>query len=195
MITADLAQDGYRVAEARLPVKLLAVRSGLASYGKNNIAYVSGFGSFHRLTAFYSDFPLEEDSWQEMKMMDRCKSCQSCLKACPTGAVISERFLLRAEKCVTYFNEEPGDFPAWIERSWHNCLVGCMYCQKVCPLNKDVLGWIERGAEFSSDETELLLEGTVFDNLPPDTQEALRRLDLVDYYEVLPRNLGVLLKS
>jgi epoxyqueuosine reductase len=44
-----LKPEGYRVAQANLPKKLLAVQSGLAVYGKNNVTYVAGLGSFHRL--------------------------------------------------------------------------------------------------------------------------------------------------
>jgi len=56
-----LSPSGYSLAKANVPEKLLAVRSGLAEYGKNNVAYVLGMGSFHRLTAFFSDFPCETE--------------------------------------------------------------------------------------------------------------------------------------
>lgn len=60
-----LSPGGYQTARTNLPLKLLAARSGLGSYGKNNICYVPGMGSYHRLMAFYSDDPASEDSWQE----------------------------------------------------------------------------------------------------------------------------------
>jgi epoxyqueuosine reductase len=116
---------GYRVAEAVLPKKLLAVRSGLAAYGKNNISYVPGMGSFHGLVAVYSDLPAQEDHWRKPQMMESCRNCSACLRHCPVGAITSERFLLRAERCITFHNEKPGDvpFPAWMDPSWHNCLI------------------------------------------------------------------------
>lgn len=43
-----LKRSGHRVVLANLPKKLTAVRTGLAAYGKNNITYVPGMGSFHR---------------------------------------------------------------------------------------------------------------------------------------------------
>ena len=49
---------GYQVGRARIPVKLLAVRTGLAQYGRNNVAYVKNMGSFVRLDAFCTDAPL-----------------------------------------------------------------------------------------------------------------------------------------
>jgi len=57
-ILSDLLNpSGYSIEFARLPQKSLAVRAGLAEYGRNNITYIRGMGSFHRLFTFYSDFP------------------------------------------------------------------------------------------------------------------------------------------
>ena len=195
LLAQILKSAGYRVALAVLPKKLVAVRSGLAAYGRNNVTYVAGMGSFHRLAVLYSDFPCPEDRWQESKMMERCQTCQACLHNCPTGAITAERFLLHAERCITFRNEEAGDvpFPEWLDPSWHNCLVGCLRCQSVCPENKDVLGWIEDGAEFSAQETALLVDGVPLDQLPAATVAKPQRWDLVDLLDVLPRNLKVLL--
>ncbi|MDY6877098.1 MAG: 4Fe-4S double cluster binding domain-containing protein [Chloroflexota bacterium] len=191
-----LSSEGYRVARAALPKKLLAVHSGLAAYGRNNITYVAGMGSFHRLAAFYSNLSCEQDNWQELRMMERCQTCFACLRNCPTGAISAERFLLHAERCITFHNEDPGEvpFPEWLDLSWHNCLVGCLHCQRVCPENKDFLTWVEEGAEFSSEETMLLLEGVPLNQLPAATVKKLERWDMVDLVDILPRNLRVLFK-
>ncbi|MGD8274057.1 MAG: hypothetical protein PVJ88_16530, partial [Desulfobacterales bacterium] len=79
--------------------------------------------------------------------------------------------------------------------SWHNCLVGCMICQKVCPANKDVVKWIEPGETFTSDETDLILSGVSEQQLTKDTLAKLKRLDLMEYYDVLGRNLKVLIEK
>jgi epoxyqueuosine reductase len=100
-----LGRQGYRLSRARLPLKLLAVRSGLGAYGRNNICYVPGMGSFHRLAAFYSDFPCREDAWQEPQMMERCANCSACLNKCPSGAISSGRFLLHAERCIIAWSD------------------------------------------------------------------------------------------
>ena len=128
-LTDLLKPSGYSVEFARLPQKTLAIRAGLAEYGRNNITYIRGLGSFHRLFTFYSDFPYEQDGWQELRMMDLCKECSACVRKCPTGAIPEDRFLLRAERCLTFHNEHPVDvpFPDWIDPSWHNCLVGCLH--------------------------------------------------------------------
>ena len=197
ILTEILGPEGYHIAPARLPNKLLAVRSGLASYGRNNVTYVEGMGSFFRLSAFYSDLPVDgQDEWRDMKVMQRCEECLACIYKCPTRAIHHDRFLLYAEKCITYHNEQPGKipFPDWINPSWHNCLVGCMICQKVCPENVDFTGLIEDGPEFSADETALLLAGTPRDQLPAPMVKKLEEWDLLDLLDVIPRNLSALLE-
>ena len=196
LLAETLRQEGYQVALAVVPKKLLAVRSGLGAYGKNNICYVDGMGSFHRLVALYSDLPCPEDNWQKLRMMESCQNCSACLHHCPAGAITSERFLLHAERCITFHNEKPTDVPfrAWMDPSWHNCLVGCMTCQRVCPQNQDVLDWVEEGPEFSREETTMLLHGDTLDQLPAATAEKLERSDMVTLLDVLPRNLGIFLE-
>ncbi len=203
LLTRVLEQAGYQLAEAVLPKKLLAVRSGLAAYGKNNISYVPGMGSFFGLVAVYSDFPAQEDNWREPQMMESCRNCSACVRHCPVAAIpsaplragSSERFLLRAERCITFHNEKPGDvpFPAWIDPSWHNCLIGCLYCQRACPQNKEFLHWVEERVEFSQEETALLLQGVALDQLPPALAKKLEQSSMVELLDVLPRNLGVFL--
>jgi epoxyqueuosine reductase len=188
---------GYRLMEASLPLKLLATRSGLGEYGKNNICYVPGLGSFLELAAYYSDMPCEEDTWREKAMMKSCEGCELCRLACPTGAIARERFLLHAERCVSYHNEKKGDvqFPAWMDISSHNCVVGCMRCQKVCPQNRDFTEWVGDEEVFTEEETNLLLEHKSHEKLPTETLRKLEALDLVDYLDGLPRNLAVFFRK
>jgi len=190
-----LEPRGHRLIGAKLPRKLLAVRSGLARYGKNNITYVRRMGSFHRLAAFYTDAPLFEQSWQEPQMLEQCETCTACVKKCPSGAIPTDRFLLRAEKCLTYHNEAEAPFPEWIDPSWHNCLIGCMICQNVCPANKPFVGRVVDEATFSEEETDLILRNASKEDLPPETQEKLERIGMLEDFELLSRNLKALLNA
>ncbi|UCC19540.1 MAG: hypothetical protein JSV62_15805 [Promethearchaeota archaeon] len=191
LVNNILEPNGYKTTYARLPQKTLAVRCGLAEYGRNNITYVQGMGSFHRLTTLYSDFPTEEDNWQELKLMELCEECSACTLKCPTGAIPTDRVLLRVMRCLTYHNEQPLEvpFPNWIDPTWHNCLVGCLHCQKVCPANKKVKNWTEKGPEFSEEETKIILDGISFDDLHKEIKDKIEKYDLVNYFELLPRNL------
>ena len=192
-LKADLEPQGYRLQKVRLPDKLLAVRSGLAQYGKNNITYVKGMGSFQRPVVFVSDYFCEEDNWGDASVLEQCENCSACQKACPTKAISADRFQLYAERCLTFYNESVKAFPQWLSPDWHNSLIGCMICQKVCPANKSVVKWIEPGETFSTNETDLILSGISEERLPKETLAKLKSLDLMEYYGVLGRNLRALI--
>lgn len=158
ILAALLKQSGFHLAKPRLPLKTLAVNSGLAKYGRNNICYVEGMGSFLQLVGAFSDLPCDGDNWNQPEMLDRCESCNACQRMCPTKAITKDRFLLHAENCLTFHNESQSDFPGWIDPSWHHCLIGCLRCQTVCPENKAVIRWFEDRAEFSESETNLFIQ-------------------------------------
>lgn len=189
-----LDAGGYKAVVASVPKKRLAVCSGLARYGRNNIAYVEGFGSFHRLLAFYTDLPCEDESWGEPEMMDWCADCTNCLKACPTGAIRADRFLVQADRCLTYHNEMAWPFEDWIDPAWHHCLVGCMRCQKACPENAPFLKQTDEGVRFDEGETALILEGGPWEDLPEATYRKLEHMGMIWTPNVLPRNLGRLFR-
>jgi len=195
LLKTVLEPQGYQLQKVRLPEKLIAVLSGLARYGKNNITYVKGMGTFHRPVVFISDYPCEEDNWGKPMVLEHCENCSACQKACPTDAIVSDRFQIHAERCLTFHNEAFKPFPQWLSASWHNCLVGCMICQKVCPANKDVLKWSEAGAAFDNAETDLILNGCFKKRLPEETLEKLKKLDMIRYYDVLGRNLKALIEK
>ena len=189
-----LVREGYRVARAVLPEKTVATRSGLAEYGRNNICYVAGMGSYVELTAFYSDMPASDDPWEEARLMAACVSCSACVRACPTGAIGEERVLLHAEVCLTQLNERPGDFPDWVDPAWHDSWLGCMHCQRVCPADRDVRQRVVERGEFSEEETAAILDAVPVDRLPETAKTTLSDLGLLEDYELLPRNLSVLLR-
>jgi epoxyqueuosine reductase len=195
LLRTRLEPQGYRLQNVRLPEKLLAVRTGLARYGKNNITYVKGMGSFQRPVVFISDAPCEAEGWREPAVLEQCENCRACMKACPTGAIESDRFQLHAERCITFHNERAADFPGWLSPGWLNSLVGCMICQKVCPANQAVVKWVEDGATFDSEETALILNSVPADQMPRKTLEKLKKLGMMEYYPVLSRNLRVLIKQ
>jgi epoxyqueuosine reductase len=194
-LTAIVRTDGFKVTRVHLPVKTLAVRSGLAQYGKNNITYVPGFGSFHRLVAFASDNPCQEDNWGELKMMKACEGCFQCGENCPTGCIPKDRFLLHAENCLTRHNEREDILESWIKPNWHNALIGCMRCQLVCPVNKNQSTNIVAGPVFSEAETALLLQKTPLNTLPDETLRKLSAIAMDDSYEVMARNLDLLINN
>jgi epoxyqueuosine reductase len=193
ILERSLGASGFKFASLNIPRKLLAVRSGLARYGRNNITYVEDAGSYFQIMIYASDLPIEDHEWHEKRAMDMCEKCDLCLRNCPTGAIDESRFLLRAERCLTFFNEKDSEIPDWVESSWHNCLVGCMRCQDVCPANKKVSRNVIEGITFSGDETEILMRVTEIEDLPRALRKKVEDSDLSMLYPVLPRNIGLLL--
>lgn len=175
----------------KLPHKLVAVRSGLGKYGRNNICYVDGMGSFLNLNPFFTDVPCMEDPWQEICQMEVCRTCQACLQNCPTSAILPTRFLINNERCLTYFNEADSqwDFPEWIDPSSHHTLYGCLRCQTVCPVDKPYLNTAAEPVDFSEEETALLLDGKSVELFSEDLRRKVKGLDMLEYLGALPRNL------
>ena len=189
-----LEPEGFRLAEVNLPEKLLLAMSNIGKYGRNNIVYVEGMGSFHRPVSFITDAKLEELKWGSPEKHEKCIKCTICMKYCPTGAITNDQFLLRAEKCLTYYNESEHSFPEWIKSEWHNCLIGCMMCQNKCPLNKDYIHNIENVVNFSEKETLEILRNTPRNQLSTSTTEKLKKINLFSEYNLLGRNLSALIE-
>jgi len=194
-LKSALETAGYKVTRARLALKTLAVRSGLATYGRNNITYIPEMGSLYSLIAFFSDYPCEEDSWRESKMMTDCEYCSLCRENCPTGSISTSRYLIHAEKCLGFLSEREPDFPYWVQLQpdWSNSLIGCVSCQFVCPVNKPYLDNIVAGPSFSEEETNLILNKTPLENLSQEIKEKLKISDGI--YSFLAPNLGALIEK
>jgi epoxyqueuosine reductase len=194
LLKNTLAAAGYEMVRANLALKTLAVRGGLAEYGRNNIAYVPGMGSFIRLVAFYSDCPCEEDGWCGYRVMSTCADCSICSRNCPTGCFDAERFLIHAENCLGFLGQRQPDFPYWVrlQPDWENALVGCMRCQFDCPVNRPYIENIREGPSFSEEETRQVLDAVPLDRLIPEAR--LKLSDMAEYvYPLLSCNLHELI--
>lgn len=196
ILSETLNPWGYRIEEAfGIPLKLLAVRTGLGKYGKNNICYVPGMGSFHRLFGFYSDLFTTTELWIEKEMMAACTSCSACLKNCPTGCILPDQFIIQAEKCLTFFNESEKPFPEWLDKSWHHALIGCIKCQLICPENQKYLKKVMAKVDFQPDETMQFLNRIAFEKISAKTQEKIRSLEMEEVYDQFCRNLGAVIRD
>jgi epoxyqueuosine reductase len=185
----------YKCERIILPVKLLAARSGLAKYGRNNISYVPGWGSHHFLGSFITNVPIETDTWQEPEILSECESCSACIENCPTGAIGNDRFLIHGEKCLTFFNRNPGIFPEWLHPEWHNALVGCIRCQDICPANREVSDRAVTLPGFDEAETEILLKTDDFNLLPETLQARFDQFGFPELHGFILRNLRTIIYS
>ncbi|MCL5073633.1 MAG: hypothetical protein M1308_22470 [Actinobacteria bacterium] len=195
ILNKNLPSGNYIDIRNMLPLKLLAVKSGIGKYGKNNICYIEGMGSHLRLMGFYLNIQTKVDCWNDICMLERCKTCTNCIKICPTKCISKDRFLIRAEKCLTYFNESEKSFPSWIKKEWHNALVGCMKCQEVCPENKNFTGKSEIDFHFDEIETTKILKNKSLAGLEDKTIKKIQGLGFENDVFIIGRNLEALINS
>ena len=185
------------VEHLNVPLKLLASCLGLVRYGRNNLAYAASIGSYMQLLGYLTDAELPiEPGWVpcEPRPLDACSGCRVCQSLCPTGAITPDRFLLRAECCLTLANETAGSWPRWVRPSAHRCLIGCLQCQHLCPGNPG-LACAHSGVTFTEEETAVMLAGG--DHCGPIWERGRMKLELLGqpYQEnVIGRNLHALLR-
>lgn len=191
----------------RFPMKSMSVLLGVSRYGRNNISYIDGFGSLFIMRAYavkgLSECDVELTSpmsgFEEKDVLcSECDGCFACLASCPTAAISDDRFLVHAERCLTYFNKNDGPFPAWIEKGAHNCLLGCLHCQSCCPMDDGKLIFESSGICFEEDETKHIL-GLSADCGEPGIkgmiEDKYARLGIGYMREHIGRNLSALLGS
>jgi epoxyqueuosine reductase len=133
---------GYRVFTDSAPVleKALARNAGLGWIGKHTNLIDRQSGSFFFLGEIYVDLalPVSEPSTAH------CGTCQACMPACPTGAIVAP-YRLDARRCISYLTIElAGSIPLEFRRAIGNRIYGCDDCQLVCPWNKFARPTVEK---------------------------------------------------
>jgi len=193
-----LLDDRHALVPLWAPSKTLATRMGLSVYGRNNVTYLPDLGSYFQLAGYLTDAALEprKSELQAPQVMPECETCRACRKACPTGAIGEDRFLLRAERCVTLHNEYEYPWPEWLPPSAHNCLVGCSRCQEACPVNEGRLRYEAPNPSFDKEETAAIL------SVDPDSSPVWRGIKaklecagMPGFETLIGRNLKALLAA
>jgi epoxyqueuosine reductase len=109
--------------------------AGLGWFGKNTMLINSQRGSWFFIGLLLTTVELEPSR----PAMGGCGTCQECIKACPTGAIVFEdgRWQVDARSCVSYLTiEHRGEIPEALSAKMKDWTFGCDVCQEVCPFNQ-----------------------------------------------------------
>jgi epoxyqueuosine reductase len=121
------------VDTAPLAEKAHAARAGLGWIGKNSLLVNEQLGSWLILGEIVTDLELDYDQ----PVTDLCGSCDRCLTACPTKALVEPR-ILDARRCISYLTiESKSPIPDELAPGIGNWIFGCDTCQNACPFNQE----------------------------------------------------------
>ena len=133
-IAAEIGPFGHRVFCDSAPVMEveLARRAGLGWRGKHTLLLHRERGSVFFLGSLYTDLRLPADA----PVSAHCGSCERCLVACPTGAIVAP-YRVDARRCISYLTIElKGPIPVELRAPMGNRVYGCDDCQLACPWNR-----------------------------------------------------------
>jgi len=119
------------VDTGELSDRAVAERAGIGWSGKNCAIITPEFGSYVYLGELITTIDLDADQ----PMFDQCGSCNKCVDACPTDALI-QGGQLDSNKCIAFLTQTKDMLPEKYRKKIGNRLYGCDTCQVVCPENK-----------------------------------------------------------
>lgn len=111
----------------------LAEKANLGWVGKHSLLINENAGSWFFLGELLINLPLPTESETPQ---NKCGSCVSCIKICPTQAIV-EPYVVDARRCISYLTiEHKGSIPLEFRPLLGNRIYGCDDCQLICPWNK-----------------------------------------------------------
>ncbi len=130
---AEVLRDARHEAEVvaddnRLVDRAAAVRAGVGWWGKNTMVLAPGAGPWMLLGSVVTDAALESTP----PMVRDCGTCDACLPACPTGALVAPG-VLDARLCLAHLLQAPGWIPIELRRAVGDRIYGCDDCLDACP--------------------------------------------------------------
>ena len=131
--TADhLEQMGWRtesvIDDDRLVDRAAAVRAGIGWWGKSTMVLTPGAGPWILIGSVVTDAVLPVSS----PMRRTCGTCDACMPACPTGAIVAPG-VLDARRCLAAIFQSRGDIPLDLRRAAAGRIYGCDDCLTSCP--------------------------------------------------------------
>ena len=202
-LAAALAPAGFTAALMRLPEKLLAVCAGVARYGRNNIAYVEGSGSFVELAVCVSDLATEADPWTGLARPRTLRDLRRLPARLSVGGH-RRRSLSAARRALPDLAQRKRRALRVVDRPASGTSASGAACAVSASVPKTcrTATAVAETADFDERETALLLAGIDHDLLTgePGLRGKLEELGLLGYDDAflgvtLARNLKALLAA
>ncbi len=151
-LIAPLAGSGVRAERVYVPVRELALRSGVGVSCKNGLTAYDGYGTRVAVQTLAADVP---DAVYEAPRAPRaCPDCGRCCAACPSQAISGAGYDFT--KCArAYMGKDT--MPEWA-MDVMTSMLGCERCQFACPLNDGIDPLDEAPAAFG---LERILSGEI----------------------------------
>lgn len=113
--------------------------AGIGWSGKNTCVIHQQMGSWLFLGVIVTSYEIQPELREEALAQlppDRCGTCQRCIEACPTDALIAP-YEMDASRCIAYLTiEKRGPIPQEFRAGMGRQIFGCDICQDVCPWNR-----------------------------------------------------------
>jgi len=131
--------------------RALAYRAGLGVIGQNRMLVNPRLGPQILLGEIVTNLELDPDK----PMTESCPGCDSCIVACPTGALKPDGSF-DATKCISYLTIEANtDIPADLAPKIGNHLFGCGECLLACPYQQKAPSCANKKFVFHPDRANL----------------------------------------
>jgi len=112
--------------------RVYAKYAGVGWIGKNTCIINQKKGSWLFLGVILTSLELAPD----IPAPDRCGTCNRCITACPTDALLAP-YMLDSNRCISYLTiEKRGSIPEDMRIGIGRHVFGCDICQDVCPWNR-----------------------------------------------------------
>ena len=129
---SHLVHQGWRtdvvIDDDRLVDRAAAVRAGIGWWGKSTMVLTPGAGPWILIGSVITDADLPVG----VPMRRTCGTCDECIPACPTGAIVAPG-VLDARRCLAAVFQSRGDIPIYLREAAGGRMYGCDDCLTSCP--------------------------------------------------------------
>jgi epoxyqueuosine reductase len=169
LFISSLAGTGFKfkicVDSSPLAERALGARAGLGFFGKNRMLINPTLGPQLFLAEIITNLELQTDKPipADQAAAGRfaptsCSNCNSCIAACPMGALRADGFF-DAARCINYLTiEYEGQIPSDLACKIANHLVGCDECVHACPYYQEAPPCRNSSFKFYPERAQLDLQ-------------------------------------